>query len=224
MAIEAIQLPTTYRSSMPSGTTSRRSRTPRNPSADVLGREPSARRTPSSSRRSWITVTSAGCRIRAVWRCTLAVGRNCPESTLSRAASLPRRQAPSGRSELVSEINVSQPADPQGFCDCRRSGTSAQLCWRPPTSSAMRTEHFTEREVSALLRPLRSGATWANGRPHSGSLDFADTEEVTGSNPVAPTIKALTSGNAAEFSASTRPRGEESTLRFGKRSPELGSL
>jgi hypothetical protein len=51
----------------------------------------------------------------------------------------------------------------------------------------MQTEHFTEREVSTLLRPRRSGATWENGLPHSGSLDFADTEEVTGSNPVAPT-------------------------------------
>jgi hypothetical protein len=50
-----------------------------------------------------------------------------------------------------------------------------------------RSEHFTEREVSALLRALRSSATWENGLPHSGSVDFADTEEVTGSNPVAPT-------------------------------------
>jgi hypothetical protein len=39
-------------------------------------------------------------------------------------------------------------------------------------------------------------ATCGNGRPHSGSLDFADTEEVTGSNPVAPTTSGLTSGNA----------------------------
>jgi hypothetical protein len=29
--------------------------------------------------------------------------------------------------------------------------------------------------------------TWENGVEHSGSLCFADTEEVTGSNPVAPT-------------------------------------
>jgi hypothetical protein len=34
-------------------------------------------------------------------------------TAVSAAAPLPRRQAPSGRSELVSEINVSQSADPQ---------------------------------------------------------------------------------------------------------------
>jgi hypothetical protein len=58
-------------------------------------------------------------------------------------------------------------------------------------------------------------------RPHSGSLDFADTEEVTGSNPVAPTIKALTSGNGAGPFPSCGRRGEESTLPFGKSSFEL---
>jgi putative transposase len=34
----------------------------------------------------------------------------------------------------------------------------------------------------------QSGANCENGGPHSGSRWFADTEEVTGSNPVAPTI------------------------------------
>jgi len=33
--------------------------------------------------------------------------------------------------------------------------------------------------------------TWENGVEHSGSRWFADTEEVTGSNPVAPTIALL---------------------------------
>ena len=42
------------------------------------------------------------------------------------------------------------------------------------------------------LSGLRSEATWENGSEHSGSLGFADTEEVTGSNPVAPTAAALT--------------------------------
>ena len=60
------------------------------------------------------------------------------------------------------------------------------------------TELLTGREVSTLLRALRLSATCGNGRPHSGSLEFADTEEVTGSNPVAPTNKALTSGNAGQ--------------------------
>jgi hypothetical protein len=31
------------------------------------------------------------------------------------------------------------------------------------------------------------GVAWENGFQHSGSRWFADTEEVTGSNPVAPT-------------------------------------
>jgi hypothetical protein len=39
----------------------------------------------------------------------------------------------------------------------------------------------------------------------------SDTEEVTGSNPVAPTSKTLTSGNATKPSASARPQSEEST-------------
>src|SRR5215208_661109 len=34
---------------------------------------------------------------------------------------------------------------------------------------------------------LRLAATWENGGAHSASPPFADTEEVTGSNPVAPT-------------------------------------
>jgi hypothetical protein len=53
-------------------------------------------------------------------------------------------------------------------------------------------EHLTERQESTLLCDLRSGATCENGGPHSGSLHFADTEGVTGSNPVAPTRMGLT--------------------------------
>ena len=41
---------------------------------------------------------------------------------------------------------------------------------------------------------LRSSGTCGNGRPHSGSRWFADTEEVTGSNPVAPTTHQRRSG------------------------------
>jgi hypothetical protein len=36
--------------------------------------------------------------------------------------------------------------------------------------------------------------TWENGVEHSGSLCFADTEGVTGSNPVAPTNHRCRSG------------------------------
>jgi hypothetical protein len=85
-------------------------------------------------------------------------------------------------------------------------------------------EHFTRREVSTLLWPRRSTATWEDGRPHSGSLWFADTEEVTGSNPVAPTTKALTSGNAVDPCASYGRRGEVSTLPFGKSLSEVSWL
>jgi hypothetical protein len=52
-------------------------------------------------------------------------------------------------------------------------------------------ERFPGRQESVSLRPLRSVVTWENGSEHSGSLCFADTEEVTGSNPVAPTIPEL---------------------------------
>jgi hypothetical protein len=57
-------------------------------------------------------------------------------------------------------------------------------------------ERLTGRQESVSLPPLRSEATWENGVYHSGSRGFADTEGVTGSNPVAPTNKALTSVNA----------------------------
>jgi hypothetical protein len=62
---------------------------------------------------------------------------------------------------------------------------------RPPDDPAGRSgerERLTEREESVSLPGLRSEVTWENGFEHSGSLCFADTEEVTGSNPVAPTI------------------------------------
>jgi hypothetical protein len=79
-----------------------------------LSREPSARRACSSSRRSWITVTSAGCRDpRGV-----AAGRSRQaelyRTALSRQRRSPAAKRRAGHSELVSETNVSQPADPQG--------------------------------------------------------------------------------------------------------------
>ena len=52
-------------------------------------------------------------------------------------------------------------------------------------------ERLPGRQESVSLRPLRSVVTWENGAEHSGSLCFADTEEVTGSNPIAPTIALL---------------------------------
>jgi hypothetical protein len=55
-----------------------------------------------------------------------------------------------------------------------------------------RKRAFSERQESVSLRHPRSEATWENGSQHSGSPGFADTEEVTGSNPVAPTTPALT--------------------------------
>ena len=57
-------------------------------------------------------------------------------------------------------------------------------------------ERLTGRQESVSLRHLRSEVSWGNGVEHSGSQCFADTEGVTGSNPVAPTTSGLTSGNA----------------------------
>jgi hypothetical protein len=68
----------------------------------------------------------------------------------------------------------------------RRSVTRAVAA----ASNAQR-ERFPGRQLSVSLRHLRLGRTWKNGVEHSGSLRFADTEEVTGSNPVAPTIALL---------------------------------
>src|SRR4051794_10768549 len=46
--------------------------------------------------------------------------------------------------------------------------------------------------------------TWRSGLLHSGDPALTDTEGVTGSNPVAPTNKALTSENAGQFAVRDR--------------------
>src|SRR4029450_1435630 len=79
-------------------------------------------------------------------------------------------------------------------------------------------ERFPGREESVSLGHRRSKVTWENGSEHSGSLWFADTEEVTGSNPVAPTNNTLTSRNAGQTAVRLPPIGEESVLPFGMRS------
>src|SRR5512132_2961776 len=70
-------------------------------------------------------------------------------------------------------------------------------CRKPTTASHhLLAQVITEHQESISLRGLRLESTWENGAWHSGSRWFADTEGVTGSNPVAPTNKGLTSGNA----------------------------
>jgi hypothetical protein len=51
---------------------------------------------------------------------------------------------------------------------------------------------------TALLRPRRSRLTWGNAGPHSGEPSIADKDEVGGSSPPRPTIRPLTSRNAAQ--------------------------
>jgi hypothetical protein len=72
--------------------------------------------------------------------------------------------------------------------------------------------------VSVSLRQLRSEPTWENGVEHSGSRWFADTEEVTGSNPVAPTTPLLSRAfvdsvvpQVARRPVMGRPQRQEST-------------
>jgi hypothetical protein len=48
-----------------------------------------------------------------------------------------------------------------------------------------------------ITLPSTVGGDLGNGHPHSASPLFADTEEVTGSNPVAPTTHVLTRGPLA---------------------------
>ena len=72
---------------------------------------------------------------------------------------------------------------------------------------------------AAAQQPFPASIT---GHPTTPVL--SDTEEVTGSNPVAPTNKALTSGNAAGPSLRTAAEGKRALYRFGKRSTELGPL
>jgi hypothetical protein len=55
-------------------------------------------------------------------------------------------------------------------------------------------ERFPGGQESVSLSQLRSESTCDNRASHSGSLCFADTEEVTGSNPVAPTRHNVSMG------------------------------
>jgi hypothetical protein len=48
-------------------------------------------------------------------------------------------------------------------------------------------ERIPVRRLNAYLWPLRSGATWGNGGPHSGYRHLADKDEVPGSSPGRPT-------------------------------------
>jgi hypothetical protein len=52
--------------------------------------------------------------------------------------------------------------------------------------------------------PCKAARDLAKGRA------WPDTEGVTGSNPVAPTNNALTSGNAGQLAVAMNPLGEES--------------
>ena len=63
-----------------------------------------------------------------------------------------------------------------------------ELSKKPDAVQRGSRERFTGRQLSVSLPPRRSKPTRENGVEHSGSRCFADTEEVTGSNPVAPTI------------------------------------
>jgi hypothetical protein len=77
---------------------------------------------------------------------------------------------------------------------CLRTGRLHEL-----SAGALLTRHWMDRpsspcpvrQESVSLSHPRSEATWENGSQHNGSPGFADTEEVTGSNPVAPTMPAL---------------------------------
>jgi hypothetical protein len=75
-------------------------------------------------------------------------------------------------------------ADLEGGITCRLA--------TPVLGSRAERERLTGRQESVSLPGLRWEVTWENGSWHSGSRWFADTEEVTGSNPVAPTIPLLT--------------------------------
>src|SRR4029434_5038897 len=89
-----------------------------------------------------------------------------------------------------------------------------------PCASSCRTA--VPDSVTLLSRthvvPCKAAADLVKGRA------WPDTEGVTGSNPVAPTNRPLTSGNSAGPFSSDWRRGQESTAPFGKCSAELGSL
>src|SRR5215218_7472528 len=119
-----------------------------------------------------------------------------------------------------------------GFTSCRRATCSPDTGWpdrkamhgagkRPHTMTGERWRRATRAAAaesgapkeSVSLRHLRSEPTWENGVEHSGFLWFADTEEVTGSNPVAPTtvlavsaLSAPSGQRASPTAAALRPQ------------------
>jgi hypothetical protein len=106
---------------------------------------------------------------------------------------------------------------------------------RATAAESAERERFPRRQESVSLRHRRSEPTWGNGVEHSGSRWFADTEEVTGSNPVAPTTKPLTSENAVTFTTMALSRQKrwvgylfggsyEGCVPDGERFPCLTSL
>jgi hypothetical protein len=80
---------------------------------------------------------------------------------------------------------------------------------RATTTGSQRTTSVTTGPGSTQL--TRQTSHGAAGRP--SSPDLSDTEEVTGSNPVAPTIQPLTSGNAGQLHVRGRVGGLCSRMR-----------
>jgi hypothetical protein len=92
-----------------------------------------------------------------------------------------RRPARQSRAGHASPSSAAEPPSPEPGHTLQQSGVTAL---RPPPP------------MTALLPHLRSRATCEVPGPHSAAAEFPDTEEVTGSIPVTPTHRPLTSPNS----------------------------
>ena len=108
--------------------------------------------------------------------------------------------------------------DRQQLADISSRPAVSSLSAATPYAASRRTAApgFVSFLSRADVVPCKAGRDFAKGRA------WPDTEEVTGSNPVAPTNKTLTSGNARGSVPFTRPQRPREQLKpFGKRSAEL---
>jgi hypothetical protein len=103
----------------------------------------------------------------------------CPKST-SHNEGRPRVLQPPTRWTAAGCLRLHRPVG----CIAAARGRDLMVTER---RQAVGKRALTGHQESVSLPRRRSEVTWENGVEHSGSLCFADTEGVTGSNPVAPT-------------------------------------
>ena len=98
--------------------------------------------------------------------------------------------SPPDPAPVLAGVKVVRPPGRSTLTPTRAGGHShhEKPAKQPPNRGRIRLYPLTGPDLMGAETAVRTAVTGG----------FADTEEVTGSNPVAPTINALTSGNSGE--------------------------